>query len=136
MRLICSNCGNYTHFEVDVETVRIILPSAHGIAVQDQDNEGVFDAGGWIRLGIDELVSFTEGDDPAVWRHSSPGGQYENDTIECARCGSRRVSVPYRSWSPPRETQFLEEEIISNRQEYAWLRKERELHGNTLPVMQ
>ncbi|MFC1583878.1 hypothetical protein ACFL4U_04250 [Candidatus Neomarinimicrobiota bacterium] len=136
MRLICARCGNFTHFEADVETVRIVIQSPQGLLVRDQDDEGVFDAGGWIRLGLNELVSFTEGDDQSVLRRSTANGQYENDTITCARCGSRRVSVPYRRWSPPRKEQFLEEEIISNRQEYAWLRKEHEIHEHSLPVVQ
>lgn len=136
IRIICAVCGNYTHFEADVETVRIVSPCSQGFLVRDHDVEGVFDAGGWIRLGLEELISLIECDEQSLLYWNSTNGWYENSHITCARCGSRRVSVPYRDWSPPREEQSLDQEIISNRHEFQWLREEREKYADTMPVLQ
>ena len=134
MRLICA-CGNYTFFECEVEMVQIVTSSPQGLIVQDRDSEGVFDSGGWIRLELQEIVSLTEKDDQSVLRWNASKGEYENGLITCGRCGGRRVSVPYRSWSPPRKDLILEEELHENRQAYSWLRKERERYGHSMPIV-
>ena len=135
MRLICAVCGNFVHFEADVELIQIISFSSQGLIVRDQDNEGVFDSAGWLHLGLLELVEYCERQDKDVLRWDAGESCYVNSHIRCARCGSRRVSVPYCNWSPPRQTRLLEEEIFQNHQEFAWLRKERERHGHSLPVL-
>jgi len=134
MRLICAACGNYTFFEGAVETVRIVTPTSQGLVVKDQDEEGIFDAGGWIRIGLTELVEQCERQDGEDLDWDLEEKCYVNGNLMCARCGSRRVSRPYSPWSPPRVEQSLEEEIHQNRNDWAWLRKERS-HADQLPGM-
>lgn len=132
MRFICAQCGNYTYFECEVESVQIVTPSSNGLIVKDQDNEGVFDSGGWLRLGLVELVEYCEQQDRETLQWDSKEDCYVNGHITCARCGSRRVCIPYRTWSPPRPEMSLDEEVLHNHQEYSWLRKERQ-YADTLP---
>jgi len=132
MRLVCAACGNYTFFTADVETVQVVSPSPQGLVIQDQDREGAFDSGGWIRLGLLELVEYCERQDKESLRWDAEEGCFVNSHITCGRCGSRKVSIPYRSWSPPRPEMSLEQEIHHNREEFAQLRKERQ-HVHPLP---
>jgi hypothetical protein len=132
MRLICACCGNYTFFECEVESIQIITPLSNGLIIKDQDNEGVFDSGGWIRLGLIEQVEFCERQDREALQWDPKEGCYVNSHITCAHCGSHRVSIPYRSWSPPRSEMSLTEEVLHNHKEYSWLRKERK-YADTLP---
>ena len=132
MKLICADCGNYVHFEAQVEGLHVIEVSPGGLVITDRDQEGAFDAGSWIRMGLQDLVDYSVRLDLEALKWDSSSGGYINPKISCARCGSNRVCVPYRTWSPPRKNQFLEEEIHENRQDYAWLRKERR-YADSLP---
>ena len=132
MKLICVSCGNYVHFEAQVEGLQVIEVSPGGLVIGDRDQEGAFDTGSWIRMGLQDLVDYCVKMDLEALRWDSSSGGYINPHISCARCGSKRVCVPYRDWSPPRENQFLDEEICENRQEYSWLRKERR-HADSVP---
>ena len=136
MKLICSNCGNYLHFVCDVEMIQVVEPTPSGLQIKDRDSGGAFDSAGWIRMGIAELVDYCCREDLGALVKDASTGRLINPRITCGRCGSRSVCVPYRSWSSPRPDQPLDEEISSNRQEYIWLRKERERYGNQLPLRQ
>jgi len=35
MKLICVHCGNYTYFEVDIETVKEISTNAEGVIIEN-----------------------------------------------------------------------------------------------------
>ncbi len=134
MTLICPDCGNYTYFEANVEGLQIISVSPRGLVVNDRDQEGIFDGSSWIRMGIKDLVDYCVRLDLEALKWDSSSKNYINPHISCARCGSNRVCVPYRDWSPPKNYQFLEEEIHENRQDYAWLRKERRYADSLLIV--
>ncbi len=132
MKLICARCGNFTHFEAQVESLQIIEVSPCGLVISDRDEEGVFDSSTWIRMGLQDLVDYCVRKDLEALKWDSSSMTYINPQIACARCGSNRVCVPYRDWSPPKKHQFLDDEIFHNRQEYGWLRKERE-YADSLP---
>ena len=134
MKLICADCGNYVHFEAQVEGLQVIEVSPGGLVIGDRDQEGAFDGGSWIRMGIVDLVDYSVKQDMEALKWDSSSKSYINPNIRCARCGSKRVCVPYRDWSPPRKNQFLDEEICENRQEYSWLRKERR-YADSLPIV-
>jgi len=42
MKLICADCGNYVHFEAQVEGLQVIHVSPLGLVVNDRDQEGIF----------------------------------------------------------------------------------------------
>lgn len=136
MRLICSSCGGYRHFVADVEMIQVVEPTPSGLQVKDRDRDGTMDAGGWVRMGVIELVDYCCHEDLGALVKNPETGRLINPRITCGRCGSKSVCVPYRTWSPPRPDQTLEEEITHNHQEFIWLRKERERYGNQLPLRQ
>ena len=136
MKLICSSCGNYRHFVSDVESIAIVEPTPSGLLVKERDSGGAFDSAGWIRMGIAELVDYCCREDLGALVKDASTGRLINPRITCGRCGSRSVCVPFRSWSPPRPDQTLEEEITQNHKELMWLRKERERYGYQLPLRQ
>ncbi len=135
MRLVCASCGNYVHFEVDVEMVRSIRSTAHGVAVENSLENGWDDSETTLRMGVIDVVDYCTKQDMDALRWEAESGCYINAYISCARCGSKRVCVPYQLWSPPKDHVILEEEIKLNRHEFQWLRKEREHHADTLPVL-
>ena len=134
MKLICAACGNYSYFEAQVEGLQVIEVSPRGLIIRDQDADGVLDGSTWIRMGLQDLVGYCVNRDLEALKWDSSSMKYVNPHISCARCGSNRVCIPYRDWSPPKNYQFLEEEIYENRQEFGWLRKERE-YADSLPVL-
>jgi DNA-directed RNA polymerase subunit RPC12/RpoP len=69
-----------------------------------------------------------------VLQCNSDTGHYENTLITCARCGSKRVTPPYSKWSP-KNYKSVYKEILENREEFKNLRKEKNYHANTLPVL-
>ncbi|MFC1620659.1 hypothetical protein ACFL45_12050 [Candidatus Neomarinimicrobiota bacterium] len=136
MRLICSECGNYVHFEVAVEIVRSVRPTPQGLAVENSLENGWDDTEATLRMGVIDTVDHCCKEDRHTLHWDGSVGGYVNSYITCARCGSNRVSVPYMPWSPPSDPITLEEELNSNRHEFQWLRKERERHADTLPFLQ
>ncbi len=134
MKLICAACGNYTYFEAQVEGLQVIEVSPRGLVISDHDRDGVFDGSTWIRMGLVDLVDYCVNKDLDALKWDSSSENYINPQISCAKCGSQRVCVPYRDWSPPKNYQFLDEELHENRQEYSWLRKERH-YADSLPVL-
>ena len=45
MELICADCGNYVHFEAQVEGPQSIELSPGGLVIGDRDQEGAVDTG-------------------------------------------------------------------------------------------
>ena len=136
MKLICSSCGNYRHFVSDVESIAIVEPTPSGLLIKDRDSGGAFDSAGWIRMGIEELIDYCCREDLGALVKDPETGRLINPRITCGRCGSSSVCIPYRSWTPPRPDQTLDEEITQNRKELLWLRKERNRYGNQLSLRQ
>lgn len=125
MKLICSSCGNYVHFEAQVEMHQPIKVTQGGIQGESCDSDGYNHTGSSIRMGVEDLVSYCVHNDLETLDLNAHGGA-RNRFISCARCGSASVSIPYCPWTPPMQYATMEEEITDNRQEYAWLRKERD----------
>ncbi|GAH86682.1 unnamed protein product [marine sediment metagenome] len=134
MRLICVACGNYVHFEVDVEMIRSIKPTLHGFVVENSVENGWDDSDSTLRMGVIDVVDYCSKEDMDTLRWDAGTCCHVNSYITCARCGSKRVCVPYQAWSPPKDHVTLEEELKSNRHEFQWLRKER-LYADTLPEL-
>lgn len=132
MRLVCVNCGNYIHFEVEVEAVRSVQATAQGIAVEDTPEIDWIDTASALRLGVIDIVDYCTKTDMDAMRWDAKKCYYVSTQITCARCGSRRVCIPYRPWSPPTGHVTLDEELTANRHEFQWLRKERAKHADLL----
>ena len=128
MKLICSQCGNYVHFESDVEMHQPVRVTGGGVQVESYGADGYNHQGNSIRMGVEELVSYCAYNDLETLEISADGGSAKNRYIACARCGSASVTIPYCPWSPPIQYATMAEEITVNRSEYAWLRKERKKH--------
>ena len=120
MKLICVSCGGYTYFEVEVEALKVIEVNDEGIVLEDED---------WILRGnLDDIVNYVLKDPNETV--TDQGNRY----IACARCGSRNVVVPCVSWNPPLDDVSIDNEILKNRSEYLYLRKERH-RENIMPVL-
>ena len=135
MRLVCADCGNYVHFEVDVEIVQSVKSTPQGIAIEASMDNGWDDTEATLRIGVLDTVDYCCKETMQTLHWNTSMGCYVNAYITCGRCGSERVTVPYYPWSPPKDPISLDEELHHNRHEYQWLRKERENHAGTLPVM-
>jgi len=120
IKLICIDCGNYTYFECDAETVREAKATPEGLLVGDacwsDCNESEEQLLGTLSDNIDYAL------DPTEPYH----------TVECARCGSDRVTIPYCKWSPDKEYQSVDEQMLQHREELKQLRKERRSHDHKL----
>ena len=128
MKLICSTCGNYVHFEANVEMHQPVRVTGGGIQLESCDKAGYNHQGRSIRMGVEELVSYCVHNDLETLDISADGGGAKNRFITCARCGSASVTIPYCPWTPAIKYSTMEEELTDNQQEYAWLRKERRKH--------
>ena len=133
MKLICAACGGYVHFEVDVEMQQPVRALLDGIQMEGRDADGHDHQSASIRIGVEDLVSYCVHNDMETLEISANGGGAQNRYISCARCGSSSVTIPFCHWNPPKAYDTLEEEITANRQEFAWLRKEREKHETDMP---
>ncbi len=134
MKLLCIQCGNYTYFECDVQVHRSVRPTNEGLIIDD----AVFDDYNWsdsnIRDALYDNVEYVLKQSAEVLQYDMDSGHYENTLITCGRCGSRRVTPPYSRWSPKRNHQTLQQEIMDNREEFKDLRKERIDHANNMPM--
>lgn len=135
MKLICVDCGNYVHFEAEVEMHQPVRMGSHDLVVEPSDGDGYDHAGRSVRMGIEELVEYCTRGTLETLHPQPPAGQLENRYFSCSRCGSRRVTIPYCPWSPPSPFRTLDDETQHNSQEYQWLRKERLKHETVLPRM-
>ncbi len=133
MKLICASCGNYVHFEAEVEMHQPVRVAPSGLLVEPCDADGYNHQGGSIHMGVEELVSYCVHDDMQTLEIMPNAQGARNRYITCARCGSSSVTIPYCPWSPPLPYSTMEEEVTINRKEYNWLRKERNKHETDLP---
>jgi len=136
MRLVCVSCGNYVHFEVEVEMVRSIRSTPQGFSVESFQDEGWDESEASVRMGVVDIVDYCTKVDMDAMHWDAKKGYYVSTHVTCARCGSRRVCIPFQPWSPPTSHVSLDEELTHNRHEFQWLRKERAKHANQLPQLQ
>ena len=120
MNLICVSCGGFSYFEVEVEAFKTIEIDNEDIVIDDDD---------WIlRANLDDIVKYILRDPNETITDNG------NKFITCARCGSRNVVVPYVKWNPPLDDVSIDNEILKNRSEYLYLRKERH-RENIMPML-
>jgi len=133
MELICHECGNFTYFEAQVETLREIVLNADCATIQDSMFEHWNYSESMLRDNLHDLVQYVLKQDASAltWDHEQ--ACYVNNYIICARCGSKKVTKPYSTWQHSLY-QSLEQELLENSSEYSQLRKERR-HGHYLPVV-
>ena len=128
MKLICAACGGYVHFEVDVEMHQPVRAAQGGICLEPRDADGYTDQAASVRMGVEDMVSYCMHNDIETLEINVNEGGAQNRYITCARCGSSSVTIPFCPWNPPMAYETLEDEVTANRQEFAWLRKERRKH--------
>lgn len=128
MNLICVSCGNFSYFEVEVETLKAIEPNAEGLIVDDATMDDWNCSDTILRGNLDDIVNYVLRDPHETITES--GNKY----ITCAKCGSRNVAVPYVKWNHPLDIVSIDAELIENRTEYLNLRKERD-HDNIMPLL-
>ena len=133
MKLICSDCGNYVHFETDVEMHQPVRASPGGLYVEPCDSDGYNHQGNSVLMGVEEAVSYCARNDMETLDIRADGGGVASRYMTCARCGSKSVTIPYCPWTPPKAYATMDEEMAMNRQEFIWLRKEREKHETDMP---
>ena len=133
MKLICARCGNYVHFETEVEMHQPVRVAQNGLRVEPRDVDGYNHQLASLRMGVEDLVNYCVHNDVETLDQGGHGGAPRNKYITCARCGSASVTIPYCPWSPPNPHNTMDEEITANREEYTWLRKERQKHETDLP---
>ena len=127
MKLICISCGNFSYFEVEVETLEAIEPNAEGLIVDDATMDDWNYSDTTLRGNLDDIINYVLKDLNETI--TDAGNKY----LTCAKCGSRNVVVPYVKWNPPLEIVSIDAELIENRTEYLNLRKER--YENNLPML-
>ncbi|TVL98082.1 MAG: hypothetical protein CV087_21780 [Candidatus Brocadia sp. WS118] len=120
IKLICIDCGNYTYFEADAETVREVRVTPEGLLVGDVCWSDCNESEEQLLGTLSDTIHYAL--DPEEPYHS----------VQCARCGSNRVTIPFCEWSPDKEYQSVEEQIFNHREELKQLRKERRSHDNKL----
>ncbi len=128
MKMICWECFNYTYFEADVETLKELKTGKDGMIIQDSMFDDYNYSQGMLRDNLIDVVQYCINQNADVLDHN-----LENRYLTCARCGSKKVTKPYSSWTSRRHLP-IEQEIHKNHQEYKELRKER-LHADQLPVL-
>ena len=133
MKLICTACGNYVHFETEVEMHQPVRVAQHGLRVEPCDDDGYNHQLASLRMGVEDLISYCVHNDMETLELGGLGEAPRNKYITCARCGSVAVTIPYSTWSPPIPYNTMDEEITANKKEYMWLRKERQKHATDLP---
>ena len=86
-----------------------------------------------LRSGLQDIVQYVLKQDAQALTFDHVSGQYQNNYIRCARCGSNKVTRPYSPWFTNRHPP-LEQELIKNHKEYTELRKERK-YADGVPVV-
>lgn len=129
IQLICLNCGGFTYFDIEVEALRAIEVNDNGLIVDDAIIDDWNYSDETLRGNLDDMVNYV-----LKQPNETINSNTENTYITCARCNSRKVTVPYMDWHPPHDPISISEEIIKNRNEYHHLRKERD-RDHYLPVL-
>ena len=132
MKLLCLVCGNYTYFELEVETFKQLNISGDGCL---QITNAVFDG---FDFTEDSLRTNLKYQIDSIIDQNNSGMVFDANTesyfsalqIQCGRCSSKRVTIPsnnYKKFS-------LEDELKINREEYKQMRREK-INENSLPVL-
>jgi len=133
MQLICHDCWNYAYFEANVELLVELMAGSAGMIIGDYTFDDHNLSESELRAGLQDIVQYVLNQDADALTFDRVSGQYQNNYIRCARCGSRKVTKPYSPWSTNRHPP-LEEELIKNHKEYTELRKERK-YADRMPVV-
>ena len=131
MALICHACHNNRYFTVEVETLRALKSNAKHTVVEDAMFEKHNYSESMLRENLRDIVHYVLQQNGVVLRQNLDG-EYVNNYISCAKCGSEKVSKVFSTWSHSHES--LEDELKANREEFSALRKEK-VNGNYLPVL-
>ena len=131
MKLLCLVCGNYTYFETDITTVKEIT-TTDGLITVDNALFPDFDyTEDTIRENLKDIVEYVLKQDDSSLAFDPETETYYNRHISCARCGSNKVTRPFR---PKPRIIPLDRELEENREEFNALRKERN-DENHLPQL-
>ena len=133
MKLLCLQCGNYTYFEIDVETVKEITAGPDGLII-DHAVIADFDyTEETLRDNLNDMIGYALKQDGPDMLFDRATETYYNRYVKCAICGSGKVANPIPKPVPCNLS--LEQELDKNREEFNYLRKERKHHENKLPVL-
>ena len=131
MKLLCLVCGNYIYFETDITTVKEIATNDGHIVIDNAlfpDFDYTEDT---IRDNLKDIVDYVLKQDDSSLAFDPETETYYNRHISCARCGSNKVTRPFR---PKPRIIPLDQELEENRKEFNALRKERN-DENILPQL-
>ena len=124
MELICINCGNFTYFEIEVESFKAIEPGTDGIIIDNYCVDEIDYTDDSIRSNLYDTIDHVLKHPDNCLQFDQYNHEYTNSFLICARCNSRKVVTPYSEWNPKALFKSLEEELNENRNEYLTLRKE------------
>jgi len=132
MKLICIRCGNYTHFEIDVEIIKELV-SEHDSLLVDNAIFSDFDyTEETLRKNLQSHIKFImEQSSSDLHFDCQSETYYSGLNIHCAKCGSLKINIPSKNY----KQLTLEEELKHNREEFQNLRKVRKSYENKLPVL-
>ena len=85
-----------------------------------------------FRHSLEDLINYVIKTDMDALCWNREKNCYENKHIKCAKCSSKRVTIPYCKVDL-QKYKSLEEELKENNNEYQNLRRER--NGTNLPVL-
>jgi len=132
MKLLCLVCGNYTYFETDITTVKEITAAGSLISIDNAMFPDFDYTEDTVRDNLKDIVDYVLKQDDSSLVFDPETESYYNRHISCARCGSPKVSKPFR---PKKRIVSLDQELEENYKEFEALRKERTDHENHLPQL-
>jgi len=132
MKLLCLVCGNYTYFETDITTVKEITAAGSLISIDNAMFPDFDYTEDTVRDNLKDIVDYVLKQDDSSLVFDPETESYYNRHISCARCGSPKVSKPFR---PKKRIFSLDQELEENHKEFEALRKERKDHENHLPIL-
>ncbi len=132
MRLLCLCCGNRRYFDVDIESLKQLNSDTEGLIIEnarfedfDFTEDGLRDN---LQNQVDYILNQTSSQ---MLFDSATESYYSAIEVLCAKCGSRRIAIPSKTF----KKLSLEQELEQNREEFQNIRKERKNHENNLPVL-
>ena len=132
MKLLCLVCGNYIYFETDITTVKEITAAGSLISIDNAMFPDFDYTEDTVRENLKDIVDYVLKQDDSSLVFDPETESYYNRHISCARCGSPKVSKPFR---PKKRIVSLDQELEENYKEFEALRKERTDHENHLPQL-
>jgi len=132
MKLLCLVCGNYIYFETDITAVKEITTNDGHIIIDNAMFPDFDYTEDTIRDNLKDIVDYVLKQDDSSLAFDPETETYYNRHISCARCGSPKVSKPFR---PKSGHISLDQELEENYKEFEALRKERTDHENHLPQL-